>query len=897
MNLEKDPFGNPYEHKSVESRIYNLWLKSNCFEPKSPSTNSKNSKPFVIIMPPPNVTGALHVGHALTASIQDALIRHKRMKGKSVLWLPGTDHAGIATQMVVERNLEKQKKTRKQLGRTRFLQHVWNWVDEFGNQISEQHKRLGASCDWNRHKFTMDEGPSLAVKTTFVNLYKKGLIYKGKRLINWSPALNTAISDLEVEYKPINGHLFYMKYPLENSKEFITVATTRPETYLGDTAVAVNPNDTRYKHLIGENIKLPFIHRKIKIISDNEVDKNFGTGVVKITPAHDPNDFEMGQRHKLDYINIFNNDASINKNGGPFQGLDRFKAREKIIEKFKQHNLLEKIESHNHSVGHCQRSGTIVEPILSEQWFLNMGNHQDKTSIAGKAYNAVAQKKIKIVPSRFTKIYLNWLENIRDWTISRQLWWGHRIPVWNCKECGFETASIKTLSICLKCKSSNIIQDPDVLDTWFSSALWPHSTLGWPKKTTDMQNYFPTSILETGYDILFFWVARMIMMTLENTNQIPFQTVYLHGLVRDGTGKKMSKSIGNIIDPLDLIDSYGSDALRFSLTNGITPGNDTRINDAKLESSRNFANKIWNAARFVFKANQKKPIDYPSITAPIVNHPEDQWILSRLNQTIKTINKSFNNLQIGEAQEKLWNFIWHEFCDWYIEMAKLRMNSQNENSTPTLQYTFNAILRLLHPLMPFITEEIWSYFSKKPKTISGENLLIQSTYPRSLKKYINESFEKEFNQILNIIKAVRNARSELRIANNILLNCKITSNKYDKLIKKEITTIEELTKLKNTDLLSKNSEKPILQIFSGADVNIYIELPSEINLEKEKKRLTNNLENFEKIELKTNQLLKNTNFVKNAPTEIIEKEKEKLTKIKESKEKLSELISQIIEKI
>ena len=763
MNPQKDPFENPYEHKSVESKIYNLWLKFNCFQPKSPSPNSK---PFVIIMPPPNVTGALHVGHALTASIQDALIRHKRMKGKSVLWLPGTDHAGIATQMVVERNLEKQGKTRAQLGRSVFLKHVWNWVEEFGNQIIEQHKRLGASCDWNRHKFTMDEGPSLAVKTTFINLYKKGLIYKGKRLINWSPGLNTAISDLEVEYKQINGHLFYMKYPLDNSNEFITVATTRPETYLGDSAVAINPNDARYKHLIGKNVKLPFIDRKIRIIGDNKVDKNFVTGVVKITPAHDPNDFEMGQRHKLDYINIFNNDASINKNGGPFNGLDRFKARERIIEKFEEHNLLEKIEPHNHSVGHCQRSGSIVEPILSEQWFLNMGNHKDKTSIAGKAYDAVAQKKIKIIPSRFTKIYLNWLENIRDWTISRQLWWGHRIPVWYCKKCSFETASINTLSTCPKCQSSNIIQDPDVLDTWFSSALWPHSTLGWPNKTADMQNYFPTSILETGYDILFFWVARMIMMTLENTNQIPFQTVYLHGLVRDGTGKKMSKSIGNIIDPLTLIDTYGADALRFSLTNGITPGNDTRINDSKLESSRNFANKIWNAARFVFKANQKKPIDYSLITAPIVNHPEDKWILSRLNQTIKTINESFNKLQIGEAQEKLWNFIWHEFCDWYIEMAKLRINSKTENSTLTLQYTFNAILKLLHPLMPFITEEIWSYFCHSRKEKSPENLLIQSTYPRSLTKYIKQSLEKEFNYWL--FKLRFNSFEPARVASDTL---------------------------------------------------------------------------------------------------------------------------------
>jgi len=718
----------------------------------------------------------------------------------------------------------------------------------------------------------MDEGPSLAVKTTFINLYKKGLIYKGKRLINWSPGLNTAISDLEVEYKQINGHLFYMKYPLDNSNEFITVATTRPETYLGDSAVAINPNDARYKHLIGKNVKLPFIDRKIRIIGDNKVDKNFGTGVVKITPAHDPNDFEMGQRHKLDYINIFNNDASINKNGGPFNGLDRFKARERIIEKFEEHNLLEKIEPHNHSVGHCQRSGSIVEPILSEQWFLNMGNHKDKTSIAGKAYDAVAQKKIKIIPSRFTKIYLNWLENIRDWTISRQLWWGHRIPVWYCKKCSFETASINTLSTCPKCQSSNIIQDPDVLDTWFSSALWPHSTLGWPNKTADMQNYFPTSILETGYDILFFWVARMIMMTLENTNQIPFQTVYLHGLVRDGTGKKMSKSIGNIIDPLTLIDTYGADALRFSLTNGITPGNDTRINDSKLESSRNFANKIWNAARFVFKANQKKPIDYSLITAPIVNHPEDKWILSRLNQTIKTINESFNKLQIGEAQEKLWNFIWHEFCDWYIEMAKLRINSKTENSTLTLQYTFNAILKLLHPLMPFITEEIWSYFCHSRKEKSPENLLIQSTYPRSLTKYIKQSLEKEFN-------------------------CKITSNKYKQLLKKEMPAILQLTKLKNSANLSKNAKNEILQIFSGSDATIYIELPSEINLEKEKVRLINNLENFKKIELKTHQLLKNNNFVKNAPVEIIEKEKEKLIKIKESKEKLSQLISQIIQKI
>ena len=760
-----------YSPTDVEPRIYRFWEEGGWFTPKI----EPGKEPFVVIMPPPNVTGELHLGHALTAATEDVLIRWHRMLGDPSLWLPGKDHAGIATQWVVERQLASEGTSREQLGRDAFLERVWQWVELYGNTIDEQHKRLGASCDWSRLRFTLDAGPAKAVRTTFVNLYNKGLIYRGERIINWCPRCSTALSDLEVEHEEHEGALYHIRYPLApkdgetegpESDGFVTVATTRPETMLGDTGVAVNPDDQRYSHLVGRNVTLPIIGRAIPIVGDQAIQPEFGTGALKVTPGHDPVDFEIGQRHNLPAITVIGPDGHITAEGGPYEGRDRFETRSEVVAQLEREGLLEKVEPYNHSVGQCQRCSSVLEPLISVQWFLDVGTHDDPSSIAGRAYSAVAEGRIRIVPDRFGRVYLNWLENIRDWCISRQLWWGHRIPVWYCRDCGAEIASVEDASQCDKCGSTNVEQDHDVLDTWFSSGLWTHSTLGWPEDTDDLGYFYPTAVMETGYDILFFWVARMIMLGIENMGHEPFHTVYLHGLIRDANGAKMSKSRGNAMDPLLLVDQYGTDALRFALTTGTSPGNDLRLTDGKLEASRNFANKLWNASRFVLVSLEGSST--PDGHAPLApTHREDRWIVSRLNRVAEAVDSYLRHFELGEAQRELYDFIWHEFCDWYIELAKPRLRSENdasESPLPVLAHILEQTLRLLHPFMPFITEEIWQRL--RPHVANSTNLpasLMVCDYPAPDLGLIDEAAEAEMNLTQDIIAQVRNYRAEEKV--------------------------------------------------------------------------------------------------------------------------------------
>ncbi|MFC1873166.1 valine--tRNA ligase, partial [Chloroflexota bacterium] len=706
-----------YEPTLTEQKWYQYWMDQGYFSPKI----DHSKKPFVIIMPPPNVTGVLHIGHALTATLEDIMARWHRMKGEPTLWLPGADHAGIATQVVIEKMLAAEGIDRHKLGKDEFIQRIQDWAVECRATIFSQHQRLGASCDWSRETFTLDPGPSKAVRTAFYRLYKKGRIYRGERIINWCPRCRTALSDLETEHKDLRGHLYYIRYNLEDSDDYITVATTRPETILGDTAVAVNPKDRRYTDLIGQKVLLPAVNRNIPIIADEAVDRKFGTGAVKITPAHDPVDFEVASRHNLPLINILNPDATMNENAGPYAGMDRFACRKRLMDDLKESGMVVKIEHYGHSVGHCTRCQTVVEPTASQQWFI------DTKPLAEPAIAAVKNGNINVIPQRFTKVYLNWMENIRDWCISRQLWWGHRIPVWYCDDCGKQTAAILDPEACEHCTSENIHQDPDVLDTWFSSALWPHSTLGWPDETENFKYYYPTSVMETGYDILFFWVARMIMMGIEDTGEVPFHTVFLHGLIRDENGDKMSKMKGNVLNPLETLEQYGTDAMRFALSTGTSPGNDTRLSSTKLEAGRNFANKLWNAARFVLRsAEESSGLQIgPKATLPA----EDRWILSRLSQTISTVEQLLADYQFGEAQRHIHDFLWGEYCDWYIELAKVRLQSNNTPSPlPVLVEVLEKSLRLLHPFMPFITEELWQHLRQSTGQ-TEEASIMMAAYP------------------------------------------------------------------------------------------------------------------------------------------------------------------------
>jgi len=869
-----------YDPKKVEAKWYQFWLERGYFTPKI----DPQRKPFVIIMPPPNVTGELHLGHALTATLEDIMIRWHRMRGEPTLWLPGIDHAGIAAQVVVEQMLAKEGITRHDLGREAFLERMWQWMEKYGRTIAEQHKRLGTSCDWTRERFTMDEGPSRAVRTTFVHLYEKGLIYRGERIINWCPRCSTALSDLEVEHAEEMGYLYYVNYRLADEEGFITVATTRPETILGDTAVAVNPEDGHFKSLLGKRAILPAIGRVIPIIADDAVDPSFGTGAVKITPAHDPVDFEVGQRQNLPLVNILNPNGTMNENAGPYAGLDRFACREAILNDLQKEGLLVKVEPHLHSVGHCCRCNTLIEPWASKQWFIKVA------PLVIPAIDAVVDGTIAIIPERFTKVYLNWMENIRDWCISRQLWWGHRIPVWYCENCGEITVAIDDPDACAQCGSSNILQDPDVLDTWFSSALWPHSTLGWPENSEDFRYFYPTTVMETGYDILFFWVARMIMMGLENTGEIPFNTVYLHGLLRDEKGEKMSKVKGNVVNPIEAIEKYGTDALRFALSTGTSPGNDIRLGSQKLEASRNFGNKLWNAARFVV-GNMEEGVRTDEIeraTLPL----EDRWILSRLSRLVATVNKLMEDFQFGEAQRQIHDFLWGEFCDWYIEMAKIRLR-QPESPMPVLAHVLETSLRLLHPFMPFISEEMWQSLSQRLDGEMAESIMI-APYPTADEEAVDAEAEKKMELVIEVIRAIRNARAEFKVEPSKWIEALVVAEEAKPAIKCQAQAIETLARVQPLTIIGTKDARPDrvkTLVLKGAEV--ILPMAGMIDLEAERARLKKEIEGNQAEIARIEARLKDEKFLSKAPATVIERERERLATHRDRLTRLRERLAEL----
>jgi len=875
-----------YQPGKVESKWYQFWIEKGYFTAKI----DPKKKPFVIIMPPPNVTGELHIGHALTATLEDIMTRWHRMKGEPTLWLPGFDHAGIAAQVVVEQLLTKEGLDRHQLGRQKFLDRMYQWAEKCRQTISEQHQRLGISCDWSRERFTLDEGPSRAVRTVFVRLYEKGLIYRGERIINWCPRCTTALSELEVDHKDITGHLYYINYPLaEDNHKFITVATTRPETILGDTAVAVNPNDGRFSNIIGKKVILPAVNRTIPILADEAVDLDFGTGAVKITPAHDPVDFEISQRQGLPLINIMNPDATMNKNAGPYAGLDRFSCRDAILLDLEKDGLLVKIEPYSHSVGHCQRCQTVIEPVASKQWFV-------KTQpLAQPAIAAVTDGDTKIIPEHFTKVYLNWMENIRDWCISRQLWWGHRIPVWYCQNCGNLTVSVEEVKTCRSCASADIEQDPDVLDTWFSSALWTHSTLGWPDDTEDLRYFYPTKVMETGYDILFFWVARMIMMGIEDTGRAPFSTVYLHGLVRDEKGEKMSKVRGNVLNPLDTLEQYGADALRFALTTGTSPGNDIKLAPVRLEAGRNFANKLWNATRFIIRSTEPDSMDARIQTGllPV----EDRWILSRLNHTIANVTNLMEDFQFGEAQRQIHDFLWGEFCDWYIEIAKIRLQSTQDmvSPIPVLVYAMDTSLRLLHPFMPFLTEELWQNLKERlPSGWQDTESIMVTPYPEASERAIDPEAERVMASIIEIIRSIRNARAEYKVENNRWITAQVYAGSLYQAISHHSEIIQSLARAKPVTFHNNRQERTAKEnvlTLVLQETEVVIPMESMLDLAAERDRLQKEMEQIRSTIAQLEARLKDMDFLTKAPKAVIDKEQDKLLLRKSKLERLKEQLA------
>ena len=877
-----------YEPAEVEKKWYDFWMKHGYFTPKI----DHSKKPFVIIMPPPNVTGELHLGHVAYVTYDDILIRWHRMKGDPSLWVPGVDHAGIATQFVVEQNLLKKGIDRHKIGREKFVEFVWEWVKNSRHSIMEQHQRLGASADWTRERFTLDEGPSFAVRTAFVNLYNKGLIYRGERIITWCPRCRTALSDLEVVHKDITGNLYYLRYPLADGSGTITVATTRPETFLGDTAVAVNPDDKRYQNLIGKKVRLPIINREIPVITDSAIDLEFGTGLVKVTPAHDPVDFEISQRHNLPLINIMNLDGTMNENAGPYAGMERYACRKKIMEDLEKLGLAEKVVTHSHAVGHCDRCQTTIEPFISKQWFVK------STILAKRAIEVVNQGKIKIIPDHFNKIYLNWMENIRDWCISRQLWWGHQIPIWYCKDCNEMTASIETPTKCSKCGSSNLVQESDVLDTWFSSALWTHSTLGWPKETEDLKYFYPTSVMVTAYDILFFWVARMIMMGLEDMDDIPFQTVYLNGLIRDEKGNKMSKVRGNVINPLVVIDKYGTDALRFAITTGTAPGNDVNLGNQKLEAGRNFTNKLWNASRFVLQNLEKYPIKGEDLAKIDHEKPgilEDRWILSRLSKVTSSVLAMMDNFEFGEAERELHNFIWGDYCDWYIEIAKLRLGQASNSPIPVLIYVLDRILRLLHPFMPFITEEIWQNIKERISDWSTEiSSIMIAPYPEAREKHLDDESEIIMESIVEIIRSIRNIRAEYRVDASKWIEARVFAHELAPSIKHKALIIETLSRARPLTILGEDRRKSrdkstVAVVLKNAEV--VVPLTGIIDIEAERKRLESEINQLNQEINKVAARLDDQVFLSKAPEAVINKERERLQSYRDKVQRLQNEIS------
>ncbi len=884
-----------YNPAAVEQALYQDWLNQGYFTPQIDPARP----PYVIIMPPPNVTGELHLGHALTATIEDALCRWRRMRGDAVLWLPGKDHAGIATQWVVERLLAEEGTDRHALGREKFQERIWEWVERYGNTIDEQHKRLGTSCDWTRLRFTLDPGPVKAVRATFVNLYRKGLIYRHERIINWCPRCATALSDLEVEYQEQAGRLYYLRYPLADGTGYITVATTRPESMLGDTGVAVHPEDSRYAAAVGQQVILPIMERPIPIVGDAAIEPEFGTGALKVTPGHDVIDFEIGERHGLEIINVIGFDGNMTAAAGHYAGMERFAARQAVAAELDTLGLLEKVEDYQHSVGHCQRCAEVVEPLISLQWFLKVGSHREAASIAGRAHAAVVQGDIAIVPERFTRVYLNWLENIRDWCISRQLWWGHRIPVWYCAGCPEITAAVDDPAQCPACGSAALRQDEDVLDTWFSSGLWPHSTLGWPDETEDLAYFYPTAVLETGYDILFFWVARMIMLGLENTGQVPFRTVYLHGLIRDANGEKMSKTRGNTMDPLDLIDRYGTDALRFALSTGTAPGNDLRITEGKLEAARNFANKVWNAARFVSATLEGQSDLAGWSDLPNPQHREDRWIVSRLDQVTLEVNQALAAFELGEAQQKLYDFIWNEFCDWYIELAKVRLRAGDRPSPrPTLAHVLERTLRLLHPFMPFITAEIWRNLTARlPQEGDLPPSLMIAAYPQGENPRRDRQAEAEISLVMQTIRAVRNTRAQLNIPANRPLAAQLEANGLRAAMEEESAAIRALSRIEPLDIVTAAAPADAAPP-AGITLLVHplvVRLPLEgvVDLAAERQRLQGEQAAGQRELARKEQLVRNPNFRAKARPEVVATEEERLRSLQEQQQRLGEILAQL----
>ena len=872
-----------FEPQTFEEKIYKNWNEKGYFKP----SDDKTKKPYTIVIPPPNITGKLHMGHALDETLQDILIRYKRMQGFNTLWVPGTDHASIATEAKIVEKLKAEGITKEDLGREGFLKRAWEWKEEYGGTILNQLKKLGCSCEWSRERFTMDEGLSNAVTEVFIDLYNKGLIYKGKRMINWCPYCNTSISDAEVEYEEEPTHLWHVKYPVKGEEgKFVIVATTRPETMLGDTGIAVHPDDERYKDLVGKTVILPIMNKEIPIIADDFVEKEFGTGAVKLTPAHDPNDYQAALKHNLEIIPVFDEEFKMNNLVPEYKGMDMYEAREKIVERLQKEGYLVKIEDYNHNVGKCYRCHHTIEPHISEQWFVKM------EPLAKPAIEAVRTGKVEFVPERFDKIYYNWMENIQDWCISRQLWWGHRIPAYYCQECGEVIVSKEEPHKCTKCGSTNLKQDEDTLDTWFSSALWPFSTLGWPEQTEDYKYFYPTSTLVTGYDIIFFWVARMIFSALEHTGQVPFDKVFIHGIVRDSLGRKMSKSLGNGIDPLEIIAKYGTDALRFSLVLGISPGNDIRYMPEKLESASNFANKLWNASKFVLSNMPEDGSKLAEDKLPANLCYEDKWILSKLNKLVKEVTNNLENFELGIATQKVYDFIWNEFCDWYIEMVKSRLYDENCTTKFAAQYTLNKVLKdslkLLHPVMPFVTEKIYMQLYH-----NDESIMI-SKWPEYTESLSFEKEEEQIEKLKTIIVGIRNLRTNLNVHPSKKSKLIFVTKTANDMLKESSAMIQKLGFANEIDIQENKENIPQNAMSVLADgIEVYIPFEELVDLEAEKQRLQGEREKLLSEVARGEKMLSNPGFVNKAPEAKINEEKAKLAKYKEMLEKVEERLKSL----
>ena len=869
-----------YNPKEIEEKLYEKWCENKYFHAEV----DRDKKPFTTVMPPPNITVKLHMGHALDNTLQDILIRYKRMEGFNALWVPGTDHAAISTEVKVTNQLKSEGIDKKELGREGFLERTWQWKEEYAGTIENQLKKMGISCDWDRERFTMDEGCSKAVEEVFINLYEKGYIYKGSRIINWCPVCKTSLSDAEVEHEEQGGHFWHIKYPIVGTEDFLEIATTRPETMLGDTAIAVHPEDERYKDIIGKHVMLPLVNREIPIVADYYVDKEFGTGAVKITPAHDPNDFEVGKRHNLEEINIMNDDATINERGGRYAGMERYEARKAIVKDLEEQGFLVKIEPHSHNVGTHDRCGTTVEPLIKQQWFVKM------EELAKPAIEALHTGELKFVPERFNKIYLHWLENIKDWCISRQIWWGHRIPAYYCDECGEFVVAKEIPEKCPHCGCTHFTQDEDTLDTWFSSALWPFSTLGWPEKTEDLDYFYPTDVLVTGYDIIFFWVIRMVFSGLEHTGKSPFHTVLIHGLVRDSQGRKMSKSLGNGIDPLEIIDQYGADALRLTLVTGNAPGNDMRFSNERVEASRNFANKVWNASRFILMNMKENIVDEPGES---LLKPADRWILAKVNRLTKDVTENMDKFELGIAVQKVYDFIWDEFCDWYVELAKYRIYHAEEDPDSAkcvlwiLKTVLGQALKLLHPFMPFITEEIYSAL------VPEEESLMISSWPEYRREWEFPTDEEVMSHVKEITRGIRNMRAEMNVPNNRRTKVFIVST--DQNLLSGIEAIRESVKplMLANDILLHSEKKDIAEdavsiVVPGAAV--YLPLEDLVDFEQEKERLAKEEEKLTKEIARAKGMLSNEKFLSKAPEKKVQEEKEKL-------EKYTQMLAQVQERM